>query len=440
MRKFFLGLLIVCLFASPVLAQHDFGGRTVTLAQSAWFGQNFSFITRETFELPRYAGHKEDVEAMFNTYLEFDLSHTGWPADASIEYLLPRVIAGDGDFIAVTTSTVVPILVANGLIMPLTEWVNDEYFARLPKPMAALPNFVSFLGDNWGFQFGPRMVNEANAVMWNKDMFEELGLPSPYDLYEAGEWTWEVFFELAQKLTRDTDGDGEIDKWGVATRHGHTHWGGHIEWLYSNNAALTREIDGKVVFTLDEPAAIEGLEFWQRVYEANIWSPDQWHYEFAAGNVGMLYDFTDSISYLRDSDVNFGLVPGPKGPNADKHVAIESSRWIAILPITARDPEALIEVWHALYELATPYIQDLDEWEEEFYGEASLLVRDEESLEYFMWIQENAEGVQLLDLIGQVPGFGDLINEIVLEGRDAASAIAEIKPQVQAYLDEVFDQ
>ncbi|NLY10504.1 MAG: hypothetical protein GX020_02275, partial [Firmicutes bacterium] len=100
----------------------------------------------------------------------------------------------------------------------------------------------------------------------------------------------------------------------------------------------------------------------------------------------------------------------------------------------------LIEVWHALYELATPYIQDLDEWEEEFYAEVSLLVRDEESLEYFKWIQENAEGVQLLDLIGQVPGFGGLINEIVLEGRDAASAIAEIKPQVQAYLDEVFDQ
>ncbi|NLY11450.1 MAG: hypothetical protein GX020_07190, partial [Firmicutes bacterium] len=95
----------------------------------------------------------------------------------------------------------------------------------------------------------------------------------------------------------------------------------------------------------------------------------------------MLYDFTDSISYLRDSDVNFGLLPGPKGPSTDKHVSTEGNRWVAVLPITARDPEGLIEVWHALYELATPYIQDLDEWEEEFYAEVSLLVRDEESLE-----------------------------------------------------------
>ncbi|NLY11452.1 MAG: hypothetical protein GX020_07205, partial [Firmicutes bacterium] len=100
----------------------------------------------------------------------------------------------------------------------------------------------------------------------------------------------------------------------------------------------------------------------------------------------------------------------------------------------------LIEVWHALYELATPYIQDLDEWEEEFYAEVSLLVRDEESLEFFKWIQENADGVHLSDVVGQVPGYGDTIYQIILEGRDAASAIAEIKPQIQAYLDEVFDQ
>ncbi|NLY10503.1 MAG: extracellular solute-binding protein [Firmicutes bacterium] len=432
--------LIICALATPAFANYDFGGETVTLAQSMWFGEYFSFITREDFSLPRYAGHKEDVEAMFNTYLEFDLSHAGWPADASVEYLLPRVIAGEGNFVTVTTSTVIPILVANNLIMPLTEWVNEDYFARLPRPLSALPNFVSFLGDTWAFQFGPRMVTEANVVMWNKDLFDELGLPSPYDLYEAGEWTWEAFYDLAVKLTRDTDGDGEIDQWGVATRHSHSHWGGHVEWVYTNGGALTREIDGKIVFTLDEPEALEALEFWQRAYQANIWSPDQWHYEFAAGNVAMLYDFADSISYLKDSDVNFGLVPAPKGPRADRHVAIESGRWVAILPITAQNPEALIEVWHALYELATPYIDDLERWEEDFYSDVSLLLRDYESLEYFMWVTENAEGVALLDVVGQVPGFGDVINEIVMEGRDAASAIAEIKPAVQAYLDEVFDQ
>ena len=38
-------------------------------------------------------------------------------------------------------------------------------------------------------------------VYYNKDLFDELSLPDPYELYKNGEWTYEKLREIAQKAT-----------------------------------------------------------------------------------------------------------------------------------------------------------------------------------------------------------------------------------------------
>lgn len=49
------------------------------------------------------------------------------------------------------------------------------------------------------------------AYAYNKDLFDEAGLdyPDPENPY-----TYDEFVEVCKKLTKDTDGDGEIDQWG----------------------------------------------------------------------------------------------------------------------------------------------------------------------------------------------------------------------------------
>lgn len=47
------------------------------------------------------------------------------------------------------------------------------------------------------------------GLFYNKAMFEEAGIQGPPE-------TWDEFVEDAKKLTRDTDGDGRPDQWGVA--------------------------------------------------------------------------------------------------------------------------------------------------------------------------------------------------------------------------------
>lgn len=66
-------MLLVGLLTIPAAAAFDFGGETVYLGQSVWFGEQYNRITNENFADPRWEAHWEDIEAMFNVNLEWDL-------------------------------------------------------------------------------------------------------------------------------------------------------------------------------------------------------------------------------------------------------------------------------------------------------------------------------------------------------------------------------
>ncbi len=50
------------------------------------------------------------------------------------------------------------------------------------------------------------------VVYYNKDLFDEARLP-----YPVADWTWDDFLATAQALTKDLDGDGVTDQYGLGT-------------------------------------------------------------------------------------------------------------------------------------------------------------------------------------------------------------------------------
>ena len=48
------------------------------------------------------------------------------------------------------------------------------------------------------------------VVYYNRDLFAAAGLPEPAD-----DWTWDDFLDAAVALTRDLDGDGATDQYGL---------------------------------------------------------------------------------------------------------------------------------------------------------------------------------------------------------------------------------
>ena len=108
----------------------------------------------------------------------------------------------------------------------------------------------------------PDDCGHAPFMVVNLDMWERENLGDPYELYYNGEWTWETVERIAQRATRDTDGDGVIDQWGFAFID-------PMFMIFANGGAITRlDEDGKVVFAMGEPATLEALRTlndWQNV-------------------------------------------------------------------------------------------------------------------------------------------------------------------------------
>lgn len=63
-----------------------------------------------------------------------------------------------------------------------------------------------------GHVYGLPRDTAALVLVYNKELFKKAGL----DPYKAPE-TYEGLLEYAQKLTKDTDGDGKIDQWGLGS-------------------------------------------------------------------------------------------------------------------------------------------------------------------------------------------------------------------------------
>ena len=89
------------------------------------------------------------------------------------------------------------------------------------------------------------------AYAYNKDLFDEAGLeyPDPEDPY-----TYDEFVEVCKKLTKDTDGDGEIDQWGAGFANAFMLY----QFVWSNGASFLSD-DYKTV-TIDTPEFKEALQ------------------------------------------------------------------------------------------------------------------------------------------------------------------------------------
>ena len=100
-------------------------------------------------------------------------------------------------------------------------------------------------------QYGLPHDSSVFAYAYNKDMFDEAGLayPDPNKPY-----TYDEFVEVCKALTKDTDGDGEVDQWGCAF------WPNLMiqPWLYSNGTSFLKD-DYKTVNVTD-PAFIEAMD------------------------------------------------------------------------------------------------------------------------------------------------------------------------------------
>jgi multiple sugar transport system substrate-binding protein len=150
-------------------------------------------------------------------------------------------------------------------------------------------------------------------MYFNKTLFEEAGLETPDVLYERGEWNRETFLNAVRKLSKDTNGDGEIDQYGWEVPMWFSNM--HI-WFGANG--LESYIEGDTLL-YDRP---EAREMYQLVHdliyeEGVVPTPEDLSAKVAGfnlGNVAMTHSGNWNTGRLEalDLDWEFGITILPK--------------------------------------------------------------------------------------------------------------------------------
>lgn len=150
------------------------------------------------------------------------------------------------------------------------------------------------------------------ALFYNKRMFDEAGLEYPNE-----NWTWVDLVYAATKLTRDLDGDGQIDVWGLSL---------YRDGAFNRVIPFIVQAGGKVVnedltTALGDPDSVEGIRFYidlHRKYGVAVtpqdvgagWLGDAFGKEKAA----MVMSGPWMLGFLRDNfpNVDYGVAELPR--------------------------------------------------------------------------------------------------------------------------------
>lgn len=97
----------------------------------------------------------------------------------------------------------------------------------------------------------PRDVSTL-VIYYNKDLFDKYNVPYPNKY-----WTFDDFLILAQKLTKDTNGDGKTDIWGISFEEDLLYY---LPYLMSEGGGVLS--DDLKTLIINTPKSKKGLQFY----------------------------------------------------------------------------------------------------------------------------------------------------------------------------------
>lgn len=181
----------------------------------------------------------------------------------------------------------------------------------------------------------------TNCILFNKDMFDELGLDYPYQLVRDGEWTFDTFVELAKKAKKDLNGDGvmtvENDRYGFYC----TEWGAPISVLYAGGQRIFTNIDGVPELTLYSEKTVDLYDrFFDLISSDYGFCKHNGNYTgeslFSQDRALFSDAYLGSVASYRNMDSDFGVIPYPVFEEGDEFATnINGFAHLVCIPNTA---------------------------------------------------------------------------------------------------------
>jgi multiple sugar transport system substrate-binding protein len=271
-----------------------------------------------------YWGSDVERAAVEQTVRAFEIANPGirvWAEhidDAEyINRLSAMFAAGEPPDIGYLFETHAALWASGGRVLDMTDVVNND-----PKLAERLPQTYYYYAPNQ--TIGTSTASETTVMFYNKDLFDQAGLPyPPSDPNHA--WTWPEFLAAARRLTTDSAGlhpgdpgfnPEQVNVYGVTVTQD---WWSYYPFIYSNGGQIVNE-DGTRLL-LDSPEALEAVQALRDLIWVEHVAPTPMALRqlplpkvlIQTGQLGMVIDAQwKLIDYAAMDGLNFGLAVLPK--------------------------------------------------------------------------------------------------------------------------------
>ncbi len=208
-------------------------------------------------------------------------------------------------------------LAARGALLALDDFAEQENFdfsAYWPQGIEG----SKYQGKLYAL---PRDMSDV-ILFYNKDLFDEAGVEYPTD-----DWTWNDLLAAAQALTKDKDGDGQIDQWGFGLQNTVWTWAGFV-W---GNGGEVLSADRKECL-LQDPKTVEALKFYYDLQTVHQVSPPPGALPEQAGAGDYFLTQSVAMSFFgpwyrptvaeMENPFNWDVAQPPKSPNTGKRGSV----------------------------------------------------------------------------------------------------------------------
>ena len=350
---------------------NDFNGRTFT-----WCGNEGQAPVNEeeTGELRNdalYYRQREIEEKFCVNWVNF------WPPDLGTgnqgvyDHVMQDVLAGIGAY-GTTIAIAQPLFIQN-VIMDVSSFqcldLNREWWTQ------GLMDFYS-IGGALYFLNGAIVTSnyeDTCCIAFNKEIAKEYNIENLYDLVYNNEWTFDKMIEIASVIPSNINGSGTYrfgDPNGIATLYAH---GCSLTQYDAEGFPYVEETVSKEIYEVAEKfSQIYGDEticamskgdysgFTDREWCINKYGYEDYSEMFADGNFLFYFLTTGEAAWLRVYDIEFGILPIPKGDkNQDDFISCTGT-WGAsnvFVPKSAKDVEMSDVMLEALAALGYKYIK-----------------------------------------------------------------------------------
>lgn len=212
------------------------------------------------------------------------------------------------------------------------------------------------------FSFGgvPYAVGADAApvvLSYNKTLFDQMGVKTPTEYFNEGNWTWDTFRKVALDMTGDTDGDGTNDIYGFGW------WDSfYVQMLNTNGTVgINYTSANGVSSNYTTPQATEAFTFLQNGYITDkfimIPDGDKFISDFKSGKLAMTCEYGFGAITAFECEYEIAWAPLPTGPSGQKYDCGGSLTGFCI-PTTSKNPKGAAVFARMAYEL-------LHEWKNE---------------------------------------------------------------------------